>query len=75
MLKVTVWWVDICGETAWTDPADLTGPKWIITRGWLVREAEDWVAVAASIPVDSDDHEVGSIEQIPTNCLRLIEVE
>jgi hypothetical protein len=59
-------------EAPWHDPQKLSAcPMNVYTVGWIVKESDDAIVVAQSIPAGDcgDDHDVGGVITIPKSCL------
>jgi hypothetical protein len=64
---VEIVWDDAASNSAtWIEPSDITGPKQVITRGWLVKETDKAVSVAGSVANEVIENEtVGNTMTIP----------
>lgn len=64
---VEIVWDDAASNSeSWTVIADIAGPEQVITRGWLVKQTDKAVSVAASVAnEDLHDEAVGNIMTIP----------
>jgi len=58
------------GRRSWTSIKDIAAPEQVITRGWLVKETDKAVSVAASVS-NEDLHEevVGNTMTIPVGMI------
>lgn len=63
-------WEDAASNDGWIGKEEDTTPETIISRGWLVKEAEGYVTIAAAIH-KNDDHEYGSTQTIPRGMIRV----
>lgn len=64
---VEVIWDDAASNTeAWVGVNDIAAPEQVITRGWLVKETDTYVSVAASVSNEELHEEtVGNTMTIP----------
>lgn len=64
---VEIIWDDAASNSeTWVTTDDITGPEQVITRGWLVKEEEKFIAVAASVANEAIENEtVGNTMTIP----------
>jgi hypothetical protein len=64
---VEIIWDDAASNSAtWVTADEITGPEQVITRGWLVKETDAYVALASSV-ANEELHEetVGNTMTIP----------
>lgn len=69
---VEIVWDDASSNSeSWTSINDISAPEQVITRGWLVKETDTYVSVAASV-ANEELHEevVGNTMTIPVGMVR-----
>jgi hypothetical protein len=69
---VEVVWHDATADSAWCDEGDLPDLTVIVSRGWLCRETERAVTLAASIGGSKTKAEVGEVITIPRGCIATV---
>jgi hypothetical protein len=64
---IEVIWDDAASNSkTWVTVGEVTGPEQVITRGWLVKETDSYIAIAGSVPnEDLDELTVGNTMTIP----------
>jgi hypothetical protein len=64
---IEVVWDDAASNSeTWVEPAAITGLERVITRGWLIKETEAFVALASSVPNEEIENvTVGNTMTIP----------
>lgn len=64
---VEIIWDDAASNSeTWVTAEQITGPEQVITRGWLVKETDTFVALAGSVAnEDLDEDHVGNTMTIP----------
>jgi hypothetical protein len=66
-LFVEIVWDDAASNAeTWVTTDAITGPEQVITRGWLVKETDKYVAIAGSVANEAIENEtVGNTMTIP----------
>lgn len=67
---VEIRWLDCCGGKTWASEDELPKPVKVTTRGWLVKETDEYVVVAGTWHPDNDEvgkFTFGDTSAIPKN--------
>lgn len=57
---IEVEWLDAKQSSVWEDEADLVAPGVNYTRGWLVKETDDYLVLAMTVGAEGDDDVLGT---------------
>lgn len=71
---VEVVWEDASSNSeTWVHTKDIAAPEEVITRGWLVRDEEKYVALASSVAnEDLEEDHVGNTMTIPRGMIMMM---
>lgn len=69
---VEVEWVDAKSDATWCGHDELPNTARILTRGWLVRETDRCLTLAASVDMDESQRQVGEVITIPKGCVEIM---
>lgn len=74
--RVEVTWLDTVHEDdTWIKPEDFPLPAVCYTRGWLIKEGEDFIVIAGTIDENGEKSSVGDVNTIPRGCVVEIKKE
>jgi len=68
---VFIRWKDHCAEGAWADVEKFHGPSTCYSVGWIQKEDDEGITVAANLGHDGDkkDHQSGNLQYILKSCI------